>query len=140
MRVNPSWALGLSGGVVWLGDGRDVITQWWDIQAEGRYYLGRVAASQIWLAAGLGGVNAVERVPRYVGEDGTSHSARNIENLAPCGSFAFGQDYELSHYLGTALDLRFVFYGFHDVRPGNYETPQLAMVLELSVAALGFYR
>lgn len=141
VRVGSDWALGLSGGVLWLGDGQDVTTQWWDVQVEGRYYLGTVSASQVWLAASLGAVDAVERVPAYSVDTGVNHSARNIENLAPCGSLALGRDYGLSRHLGIALDVRFILNGFHDVKPaGNYEPPQPAVLLELSVNGLGAYR
>jgi hypothetical protein len=138
-RLNQSLGLGLSGGVVWLGDSKDLSTKWWDLQLEGRYYLGKAAVFQGWLAASFGVVNAVESILAYAGADGTNHSAHSIGTRAPCGAMKFGHDYELTRYLGLAPELRF--YGFHDSTPPViYEQPQTALILGLSVIGFGAYR
>jgi hypothetical protein len=143
-RLSNDWAVGISGGVAWLGRGGNVPTKLWDIQFTGRYHLGATTASQYWLDASAGLVAVEEDWPTYVTDSGMARSATTYSTWAPAGSLAIGRDVQILHFFGVAPEIRVHCLGFNvnDEFPNTAPQyrPQVIVVLGLSLVGLGFYR
>ena len=143
-RLGNDWAMGISGGVAWLGRGGNVPTKLWDIQFSGRYYLGATAVSQYWLDASAGLVAVEEDWPTYVTDSGMARSAATYTTWAPAGSLAFGRDVQILRSFGVAPEIRVHCLGFNvnDEFPNTAPQyrPQVIVVLGLSLVVFGFYR
>jgi len=143
-RLFHDWALGLSGGLAWLGGGGNVPTKLWDIQFTGRYYFGATAASQYWLDGSAGLVAVEEDWPSYVTDSGMVRSATTYTTWAPAGSLGFGRDVPILRSFGVAPETRVHCLGFNtnDAFPNTAPQyrPQVLVALGLSVVGFGFYR
>jgi hypothetical protein len=143
-RLGNDWAVGISGGLAWLGRGGNVPTKLWDIQFAGRYYLGATSASQYWLDASAGLAAVEEDWPTYVTDSGMARSATTYTTWAPTGSLAFGHDVQILRTFGIAPEIRIHCLGFNvnDAfsNAAPQYNPQVLVVLGLSVVGFGFYR
>ena len=142
-RLGNAWAVGISGGVAWLGRGGNVPTKLWDMEITGRYYLGAAAVSQYWLDASMGLVAVEEDWPTYVTDSGMARSATTYTTWAPAGSLALGRDVQIQRSFGVAPEIRIhcLAFNVNDEFPNaapQYR-PQVMVVLGLSVVGFGFY-
>jgi hypothetical protein len=115
-------------------------TTWWDLQLEGRYFLGPAAASQSWILAGAGVVKAVDSITAYVGQLGGDVPARKLSTWAPVVAVGAGYDFEIVRYFGIAPELRLQFYGLNREPGPVLYRPQTALLLGVSLLGLGDYR
>ena len=143
-RLSNAWAVGISGGVAWLGRGGNVPTKLWNMEFTGRYYLGATAASRYWLDASAGVVAVEEDWPTYITDSGMARSATTYTTWAPAGSLAIGRDIQILRSFGVAPELRIHCLGFNvnDEFPNTAPQyrPQVMVVLGLSLVGFGFYR
>jgi hypothetical protein len=141
-RFGNAWAVGLSGGVAWLGRGGNVPSKLWDIQFTGRYYVGARSASQYWLDASAGLAAVEEDWPSYVTDSGMARTARTATTWAPAGSVAFGRDFRILRSFGVAPEIRIHGLGF-DVNDdfstvAPHYRPQVLVLAGFSVVGFGF--
>lgn len=142
-RLSNDWAVGISGGVAWLGGGEPVPTRVWDVQVAGRYYLGTAAASQYWLDAGVGAAALEENWPRYETETQEWFAAHTFTSWAAAGSLAVGRDFAISRYFGLAPEIRIQCFGFSPGAWGEHASqyrPQVFAGFGLSAVEFGFHR
>jgi hypothetical protein len=139
-RVFPHVAFGLTAGVAWLPSDGDVHTKWWDLQLVARRYYRTPAPLQVWLDGAVGIAVAVDSLPAYVPFGGTALPASTIRTWAPAFAIGVGLESEFERYLRIAPGLRGQFYGFGRDGPNPTYGAQFAVLLEISIVAVGAYR
>ncbi len=141
-RAGEHWAVGLWAGLASHTVRESGPTDWWDVEAEARWYPFGAGPAEYWLAATAGVVTAVDRVPAHAtyAVPSVLPPAETYTTVGPSGGVGTGIDWTLASFLALGPELRLIAFGLDTGRTSSASHPSyhthLGFSLGLTLTAL----
>jgi hypothetical protein len=140
-RTSERWAVGLWGGLAVHTVRESGPTDWWDVQAEVRWYPLGAASREYWLGATAGVVTAIDRVPAHSTDAAPPalHPAHTYVTVGPSGGLGAGFDGTVASFLAIGPELRVLVFGLNtgqDLASSPHYQPHVGFTLGLTLTAL----
>ncbi len=138
-RGGEGWALGLFGGIARRVFGTWGSAEWWDVEAEARWYPFGAGRFEPWAAGPAGLVIAVDHLSARTPELGVTRPAGTYLSIGPSGGLGIGIDVNLAPWFAIGPEMRGFVLGLN-TGDGDFSRPayrrQVGFTVGLTLTAL----